>query len=81
MRRLRKDKAMKQNSPIPRILETLHGDPDAIRSLAGAIARNDVEAIRHVLSARGVNLSGQEAGAVVRAARGEGGSTTVLATT
>lgn len=51
-----------------RILEAVQGDTDTITKLAGAIARNDAGAVQALLQARGVTVTDDEVGAVVRGA-------------
>ena len=62
------------NHSAQRILNAIQGDAQAITSLAGAIARNDVGAVQALLAAKGVALSDDEVREVTRGAVGEGGA-------
>lgn len=53
-----------------RVLQAVQGDHDAIRTLAGALARGDADGIRSFLADRGVVLSADEVGAVLGATSG-----------
>jgi len=48
-----------------RILNAVQGDNDAICSLAAAVARNDLGAVRTLLEARGVTITDEEVSSVV----------------
>ncbi len=61
------------NTSAQRILNAIQGDTQAITSLAGAIARDDIGAVQSVLAARGVTLTADEVREVTRGAVGEGG--------
>lgn len=43
-----------------RILDAVQGDPTTIQALASAVARNDADAVRGLLGARGVELSAED---------------------
>jgi hypothetical protein len=62
------------NTSAQRILHAIQGDTQAITSLAGAIARNDVGAVQEVLAAKGVALTEDEVREVTRGAVGDGGA-------
>ena len=62
------------NTSAQRILNAIQGDSQAITSLAGAIARNDIGAVQSVLAAKGVSLTADEVREVTRGAIGEGGA-------
>ncbi len=64
-----------------KILAAVQGDTDAIRTLAAAIARNDVAAIQGVLNGRGVALSVGELITLVQGIADGGASTNTMTMT
>lgn len=53
------------------ILDAVQGDTATIQALASAVARQDGEAVRGLLGARGLHLSADEVGSLLsQAARG-----------
>lgn len=47
------------------ILDAVQGDPATIQALASAVARNDADAVRNILGARGVALSADDVNALL----------------
>ena len=68
------------NQIAQRILSAVQGDHQAISALANAVARDDHDAVRSLLAARGVALDAEEVRAVLRGAPSGGVASTFTVT-